>query len=221
MQKEKTDGAQAACEAYPYNLIASIIGHTDRTVPMPFTGDHGAGLRYVLSILDEREQGVLKQRYREKLPRSKIGECYGITPERVRQIEVKACRKLQRLPNWNYIAYGVAGYLKRVAAQEYSKGYGIGYRTGYQDGRTDAAQGVCWEPGDEEMLNQPIEGLSLSTRAYNCLITAHCKRIGDVVRLRKEQIDTMKHLGKISADEIARAIQSLGIRHSVWEAYLI
>lgn len=101
----------------------------------------------MLSLLDEREQGILKQRYCEKLPRSVIAATYGVTSERVRQIEVKACRKLQRVPNWNYTAYGVAGYLRKVEASEHSKGFTAGYRAGYQDGQKDAALGVRREYG--------------------------------------------------------------------------
>lgn len=220
MQTEKSNSAPHSGDEYPYNLISAIIGQTNRSIPAPFTADHWAGLRYVLSLLDEREQGVLKQRYCEKLPRSVIATSYGITSERVRQIEVKACRKLKRVPNWNYIAYGVAGYLRKVTASEHSKGFTAGYRAGYQDGQKDAALGVQHEYGSDEILNQPIESLNLSVRANNCLIAADCKRVGDVVRLSEEEIATMRHLGKVSANEIAQAIRRHGIEHSAWEKYL-
>lgn len=220
MQIEKTKDVPLSSDEYPLNLITAIIGQTKRSVPEPFTSDHWAGLQYVLSLLDEREQGILKQRYCEKLSRSVIAATYGITPERVRQIEVKACRKLQRVPNWNYIAYGVAGYLRKVTASEHSKGFTAGYRAGYQDGQKDAALGVQREYGSDEVMNQPVESLNLSVRAHNCLVAAHCKRVGDVVRLTAEEIATMRQLGKVSANEIAMAIKRHGIEHSAWEKYL-
>lgn len=220
MQKENTETTPLPNAEYPFNLIAAIIGQTKRSVPEPFTSDHWAGLKYVLSLLDEREQGILMQRYHDQQPRSVIANVYGITSERVRQIEVKACRKLQRIPNWNYIAYGVAGYLRKVAAGEYSKGFTAGYRAGYQDGQKDAALGVQRAYGSDEVLNQPIESLNLSVRAYNCLVAANCKRIGDVVRLSAEEISTMRQLGKVSANEIARAIKRHGLEHTAWEKYL-
>ena len=220
MQIENTETTPLSNAEYPFNLIEAIIGQTKRPIPEPFTSDHWAGLKYVLSLLDEREQGILMQRYHDQQPRSVIANAYGITSERVRQIEVKACRKLQRVPNWNYIAYGVAGYLRKVAAGERSKGFTAGYRAGYQDGQKDAALGVQRAYGSDEVLNQPIESLNLSVRAYNCLVAAKCKRIGDVVRLSAEEISTMRQLGKVSANEIAQAIKRHGIEHSAWEKYL-
>ena len=77
-----------------------------------------------------------------------------------------------------------------------------------------------YQCGSDEMLNQPIESLSLSVRAYNCLVAADCKRVGDVVRLSEEEIATMRHLGKVSANEVAQAIRRHGIEHSAWEKYL-
>lgn len=221
MQIEKTKDIPLSSDEYPFNLIIAIIGQTKRSVPEPFSRDHRAGLQYVLSLLDERDQGILQQRYCEKLPRSVIAATYGITSERVRQIEVKACRKLQRVHNWNYIAYGVAGFLRKATAGEHSKGFTAGYRAGYQDGQKDAALGVRREYGSEEILNQPIESLNLSVRANNCLIAADCKRVGDVVRISEEEIATMRHLGKVSANEVAQAIRRHGIEHSAWEKYLL
>lgn len=215
MQKENTS------EEYPYNLLWAIKGHSDRQIPDTFTDDHWAGLRYVLSLLDERERGILEQRYDEKKPRSEIADGYDITAERVRQIETKVCRKLQRVPNWNYIEFGIAGYARKLALREYNRGYSIGYQTGYQDGAADAASGKSKPVAPDEILNLPIEQLDLSTRAYNCMVAAQCKRIGDVARLSEEQIATMKSMGKVSANEIAQSLKAQGVQHTAWNKYLL
>ena len=215
MQKEN------ASEAYPYNLLWAIKGHSDRKVPDTFTADHWAGFRYVLSTLDERERGILLQRYDEKKPRSEIAGCYDITAERVRQIETKACRKLKRPSNWNFIEFGIVGYARKLALSEYNRGYSVGYQTGYQDGAADAASGRSRPAAPDEILNLPIEQLSLSTRAYNCMVSAQCKRIGDVARLSEEQIVTMKSLGKVSANEIAQALKNQNVQRTAWDKYLL
>ena len=215
MQKENTS------EEYPYNLLWAIKGHSDRQIPDTFTDDHWAGLRYVLSLLDKWERGILEQRYDEKKPRSEIADGYDITAERVRQIETKACRKLQRVPNWNYIEFGIAGYARKLALCEYNKGYSIGYQTGYQDGAADVATGKSRPVAPDKILNLPIEQLSLSTRAHNCMIAARCKRIGDVARLSEEQIAPMKSLGKVSAKEIAQALKKQCVQHTAWDKYLL
>lgn len=218
MQTENTTPCQ---DAYPYNLLIAIKGHTDRELPSAWTADHRAGLDYVLSTLDERERGILLNRYQDKLPRSRTAEEYGITAERVRQIEVKACRKLKRFPYWYYLTLGIAGYARKLAGNEYGKGYSAGYNEGYKDGLTDGAQGIVRSPASQEVLNRLIESLNLSVRAYNCLKAAGCKRIGDVVRLTEEEISTMRQLGKVSAGEIALALNTMDIRHTAWEKYLL
>ena len=83
------------------------------------------------------------------------------------------------------------------------------------------ANGTPKPTAPNEVLNLPIEQLELSTRAHNCMVAAHCKRIGDVARLTDEQIATMKRLGKISANEIAQALQAQGIKHTAWDSYLL
>ena len=221
METEKREGTITHQNKYPYNLLIAIRGMADREIPEDLTADHLAGLEYVLSTLEHRERDILLQRYRDGLMRTEIAQSYGIIPERVRQIEYKACRKLQPLAKWNYIAYGVAGYMKRIATSEYNRGYSVGYSEGYSDGKVDGAAGITKPYASDEVLNRPVESLNLSTRARSCLRLAQCKRIGDVVRLTDETISTMRQLGKVSANEIALALKSLHIEHSAWDRYML
>jgi RNA polymerase primary sigma factor len=56
--------------------------------------------RNALDLLDEREQEILKLRYgfegRDPLSLEKIGRVFGLTRERIRQIEIKALDKIRR-----------------------------------------------------------------------------------------------------------------------------
>lgn len=221
MQAEKDNSCESNGNKYPYNLLVAIRGESEREIPTKLTDDQVAGLEYVLSTLDQRERDILLQRYRDYLSHTEIAEKYGVIPERVRQIEAKACRKLQRFGKWNYIAHGVAGYVKYIASIEYNRGYSVGYGEGYKDGKTDEAAGVTKAYAADEVMNQPIESLNLSTRAHNCLRRINCKRVGDVVRLTDERISTMCQLGKMSANEIAQAIKALNIQQSAWDRYLL
>ena len=221
METEKSKERIPCQNKYPYNLLVAIRGVADKEIPEDMTDDHLAGLEYVLSTLECRERDILLQRYRDGLMRTEIAQSYGIIPERVRQIENKACGKLRPLAKWNYIAYGVAGNMKRVATSEYNRGYSVGYSEGYSDGKVDGAAGITKPYASDEVLNRPVESLNLSTRARSCLRLAQCKRIGDVVRLTDETISTMRQLGKVSANEIAQAIKALGIERSAWDRYLL
>lgn len=218
MEKERID---TAYDVYPLNLLLAVKGSSDREIPEVLTDDHLAGIHYVLSLLDERERGILKQRFEDMKPRNEIADDFDVSPERVRQIETKACKKLQRFSNWNYIRYGVAGYLRKVISSEYNRGYGVGYRLGYSDGVKDGVNGVTQPAGSDEVLNQPIETLDLPTRAHSCLIAMGCKRIADVVRVPGSKIATTPHLGKISANDIAKALKKLEIGITAWDEYLL
>ena len=221
MEKERRNDTLPVNEAYPFNLLLAVKGQSDREIPEVLTDDHLAGIHYVLSLLDERERGILLQRYEEQKLRNEIAEDFDISPERVRQIESKACKKLQRLPNWSYIQYGVAGYLRKVVSSEYNRGYGVGYRMGYNDGVKDGISGATQPAGPDEVLNRPIETLDLPTRAHSCLIAMGCKRIADVVRVPGAKIATTPHLGRISANDIAKALKAQGIGITAWDEYLL
>jgi len=49
-------------ESYPYNMLVAIKGLAVREIPVALTPDHWAGLTYVLSLLEDRERGVLLMR---------------------------------------------------------------------------------------------------------------------------------------------------------------
>ena len=216
MEKE-TD----SLDAYPYNLIVAIKGQSEREIPATLSTDHMAGIHYVLSLLDDRERGVLLQRYEDGKLRSEIAGYYDISPERVRQIETKACKKLQHFSNWCFIQHGIAGYLRKVSTSEYNRGYSVGYGFGYTDGVKDGKAGITQSFGPDEVMNKPIEALNLPTRAHSCLVAMGCKRIADVARVPGAKIATTPHLGKISANDISRALKRIGVGITAWDEYLL
>ncbi len=100
---------------------------------------------------------------------------------------------------------------QKLLAQAYQRGY----RAGYIDG---VAAGDTQPP---EILQLPVEALGLSARPLNCLRSYGCQQIADVAALSPETIRRMRNLGKISADQIARALQSQTIFGTAWDAWLL
>lgn len=221
METERIHTEALSQDAYPGNLLIAIEGDTGREIPAKLTDDNYAGLQYALSTLEERERMILVERYGEGKVRAEIGGAIGISRERVRQIETKAIRKLRGVRNWRFITLGVAGYFKRIATSEYNKGYSSGYQKGYEDGAADTAKGMSKIFDSYPVMRRPIESLNLSIWAHNCLIAAQCTTVGDVARLSEEKISTMRNFGKISADEVARAITGLGIQYTAWDRHLL
>ena len=98
------------------------------------------------------------------------------------------------------------------------KAYLLGYRAGYQDGKS----GIDWIVYDTDTVAaDPIETMGLSTRGFYCLRAAGCRYVGDVAKLEEGRIRRMRNLGKVTAREIARVINKLGIHGTAWEIYLL
>ena len=91
------------------------------------------------------------------------------------------------------------------------------YKQTIQDAK-EGKSGIVLE--SDAVAELPIGAMGLSTRAYNCLFFAGCRFVSDVVRLRGEQILQMRNLGKVTAAEIAGALENLGIRGTDWDLYL-
>ena len=218
---ETTIGPQSVYPDYPYNLLTAIRGNTTLELPHSLTKDVLAGLHYALSTLEDRERTIILGRFQEALSLEDLAIELDISDERVRQLQVKALRKLREPCRWNYISLGISGYCKSRATAEYNKGFSKGYAEGYRHGRIDQKNNVDHSYGPEDLLAQPIEYLNLSTRAQQCLFYRNCETVGDVVRLSEETIRTTRNLGKKSADEIARKLRAAGAQGSDWDQFLL
>ena len=95
--------------------------------------------------------------------------------------------------------------------------YAKGYRLGYLDGYRDGAGQEC----PLEIPDLPLEYLGLSARARNSLTQAGMTRIRDVASANRTRIRYMRQLGPKSADEVARALQAMGIRGTDWDLFLL
>ena len=98
--------------------------------------------------------------------------------------------------------------------------YYNGYVAGFRDGIKAAASGKSI-PSEHTMIEAlPIPITKLSTRAKNCLLRSGCNCIRDAASLPKERIATLRNAGPKTVSEIARYLDSLGIRYSDWNTYL-
>ena len=216
-----TISPQSVYPDYPYNLLTAIRGNTTLELPHSLTKDVLAGLHYALSTLEARERRIILGRFQEALSLEDLAVELDISDERIRQLQVKALRKLREPCRWNYISLGIAGYCKSRATAEYNKGFSKGYADGYRHGRMDQENNIAHSFGPDDLLAQPVEYLNLSTRAQQCLFLRGCETVGDIVRLTEETIRTTRNLGKKSADEIARKLQAVGAKGSDWDQFLL
>ncbi len=205
---------------YPHNLLAAIRGRS-RELPAVVTSDMEAGLSYALSTLDDAAQTLLRLYYQE---RHSLPEISAILSVPTRELELRqraALEKLRRTFRWNYIRYGVSGYLKKTKSAQYSKGYYVGFFDGYQRGAEDARLGLPTACDPDSPLDQPIEALNLSHRAYNILHRTGYRYIRDLTTLDELEIYRIRNLGTKTADEVAKKLQAMGISHTNWCHFLL
>ncbi|MBI3547749.1 MAG: DNA-directed RNA polymerase subunit alpha [Elusimicrobia bacterium] len=63
----------------------------------------------------------------------------------------------------------------------------------------------------QEILNQPVEEIELSSRASNCLKAARIKTIRELVTKKPEELMAVKNFGKKSLDEIKDRLKDMGL----------
>lgn len=197
---------------WPHNLYVHIFGHP-RPVETPEPADYQESVRYVLSLLTEREREALVKRYRDGLSLRAIGECFGVSTERARQIIVKAERRLRHPSQSNYIIYGIAWVELR---REVEKTRCIRERQERQERLAEAEKLAAEERRLQEWewahqpLNVPIEELDLMVRAFTCLFRNNLKTVGQIVDFLwsgKSLLD-IRNLGEQTASHIHDRILS-------------
>ena len=216
MEKEKIDLMNIE---YPKNLLCAVRGSLEADEPTELTEDVLAGIQYALSTLKDRERFVIVERYREKRTLRSIGEDIGVKTERVRQIVNKAERNLRHPRNIAFMTKGVIGYIKKVNAIEYERGYKRGYDEGYEQGMKDAPNGVIRAGMSVTLASLPIEVLDLSIRAFNALKRAGYNSIGDIVPLTHREMIHIKNLGPKQRSEVAAGLHHYGLTHTDWDLF--
>ena len=210
-------------EGYPQNLLLSIkiTAANEIVLPQEITPDIQAGIEYSLSTLDERERGVIRFRFVDRKKYDEIGKELEISSGRVRQIEMKAFRKLREPRRWNYILYGVEGNLKRRSTQEYQKGYNLGYNTAYKAAEIQQSEPPSAPICTDDIRELPIEALHLSSRSYSCLVRTGYNTVGDILNIDELDICRIRNFGRISSDEVARKLKEIGIENTSWDKFII
>ena len=144
-----------------------------------------------------------------------------VTKDEVQTLEKSAFRKLLSTTKWNYIRYGVAGYMRKRIAEERRQRYSEGYLDGYHAGIKAAENKTVDGKIESELLNQPIETMGLSTHAFRCLRYAGLWHIRDLLEIRYEKICAIRNLGPKTACEIAKVLKEYGFEHTQWEKFLL
>lgn len=218
----KTPAGKYVEAPWPYNLTDSVFCEP---VEMILTEDHIAGIEKAISTLTEKEQTVIHKRFEEGLSLDEVGEIFGLSRERIRQIEAKAVRKLRHPSRMQYIKYGKEGKkldddLRRREKEIIERERKLAVK---EEQLTDAlntlslikdAYAAVEEPEAPETNlcdKMKIGSLELTVRSYNCLKRANINTIGDLARCAESGgLNHIRNLGRISVKEILTKLFAFG-----------
>jgi len=170
-------------------------------------------LSLIRETLTDRERSIIEKRYHDEMSLNNIGREYGLTTERIRQIQVKALRKMRnpaRLLRYSSVPYTKyeEEFERRKAAEE---------QLNSVLSNSALPTDVLKRESKTPTLELHIEHLCLSTRSYNCLWRKGIKTVKDLLTLENEwDLLTIRNLGAKSADEILNAVHRLGLKMK-WE----
>ena len=207
---------------FPYNLIPMINGEDDNSNLQTNADEDCQDQRKYYSIgiledvmakcLTERENKILQMRYEWGMSLEETGKEFGVTKERIRQIESKALRKL-RHPN-RIQAMRVTPFEehKQVCAEnaQLKKQVEIlTYQLNEKNNTNSSSNEIIAKVSAE---SRPLEELDLSIRSYNCLKRAGINTLGDLCGKTYTEMTRVRNLGKRSLQEIESKMNEYGLR---------
>ena len=208
--------AKSSDYKYPDNLLYDL-----GMDPVSFNAIPDDGISCALRGLTDKEREVLKMRYEDGMTYEAVGKTYGVTRERVRQIEQKALRKL-RHPAFKEIIWNGRKAIEehaeavRKLADETAE---LNKQIASMYSNRVRLKEICEQfPDVKEIiedrsknLNVDIVEMELSIRAYNCLARAGYKKVEDLVGMTTDRLMKVRNLGRKSMEEIIKKCHEWGI----------
>lgn len=186
-----------------------------RETKLPF--DYAESVETALDRLPEKERKTMRLRFGigGYGPHSleETAQEFGVTRERVRQIEINAIRKLQKPPLSKILTEGLYGYETNRKIQEMEKQAALERAEKERQARLEAAQKRIQECAERTngstAADIPIEDLNLSTRSYNCLSRAGIRTLEDLMQRSDRDLFDLWGLGESSLKEIRKKQKGL------------
>lgn len=177
--------------------------------------------------LSERKARILQMRLEDGLSYEEVGKDFGVTRERIRQLEMSAIRKLRRPDLRNRLRYGsqyeAVLNQKKTAQAEYDRMWLDAQKAAKerQNAELDTLQRdtdklraaseslrsdiSSFPTMEDRMKATSFEALDLSVRSYNCLRRYFSPRIPtawDIANLSEDELMNVRNLGRKSIEEI-------------------
>lgn len=196
-------------ECYPVNLMRVVLSTDDDTIDSPWNYDI-LGFQKLITELSDREQRVIELRYRFGMTLEGAGKEMQVTRERIRQVEIRAIRKLsynihrfQKPDQVEMHDYEELLRENQVLRSAFDNLVGVIHDVYPQI--LEKVKEAQRKAEADVVENKHIEELELSVRSYNCLIRAGLNTVGKVIefdRNPKTSWLNVRNLGRKSIEEI-------------------
>ena len=192
---------------WPHNLYASVFG-AETELPV----DVDDAIEYALSKVSQRESLVVFHRFKESLSLEDVSNEIAVTKERVRQIENKALKKLKHPVLSNVLKKGLALHLKEVELENVQKKAANAALLAQAD--MDISKYLAEEEAmvqaSSDMLKTPISYINFDVRAFNCLMRAGLKTVGDILKTPYADLIHIHNLGRKSLEHVIFKLKEHG-----------
>lgn len=195
-------------KVYPYNLLQDIIEEHEGTVAT-WLFSPKLVKEVLVKNLSERENKVLELMYGYGYTLEECGKEFGVTRERIRQMQAKAIRKLRNpkyLKEMRVVPF--SEYIQNIETLQKAKD-----RIEQLTAKLNEISGTNLSAEEIKIGDTPLEKLDLSVRSYNCLKRAGINTVDDIVKIIQEnRLESVRNLGKRSIAEIKEKLNSLGVK---------
>ena len=207
---------------WPYNLFE----YCGLELDAPISDIQMEGLKHVIdNTLTIREGVMVCGYFMKEMTLDDLAKEFGVTRERIRQVIMKACRKIRHPSRVNFIRYGV-DYAKtnaemrdinaKLSEIERKKEIIREFDEKDQEHYMKSLEDLKLDP-----RNTTLDELNLSVRSYNCLARAAYWMLKkdrkdmntyDIIKLfQSGEIIKVRNLGRKSYEEIKAKLLEIGI----------
>jgi len=199
---------QGIQKQYPFNLLRAVVRERRVDYYLP-------GLEDAMDTLLPREKECLIMRFASNMTLAAVGEQFGLSAERARQIEAKSLRKLTH-PARMRMFRAVPPDKHYDLAEQYRELRGeynlLVERHNVLQEDYAALTGkppVVVGTAEQDVL---INDAGLSARSYNCLKRAGFGTLGDIAAVNIEELMKVRNLGRKSLDEVLAVLKRHGLK---------
>ena len=203
------------------DLAAKVLHIKDISQIEPLPKDFTGSMMYLLySELDDRAYDVIIARYRDAKTLDEIGQKYGLTRERVRQIEVSALEDLKNSAHMPLIFMGMDAHIakegedsKKQAVHNAMKSSIDFFRDRLKEFERTLEQDMeqTGEINGDPVRFYSICSIGLSQRAVNGLFRSQITTVGELLDyMQANSLYNLRSVGRNTVSEISEKISSMG-----------